>query len=344
MGTVPHGSQQNAVASPTAIPVPTLADVYAARQAIAPYLRPTPLLHNAALSEYLGFDLFLKCENLQPIGAFKVRGGLNLMRSLDPAYREAGVVTASTGNHGQSIAYAAREFGVRATIYMPEAANPLKVASMQRLGAEVVFAGKDFDEARLRSIEDAERTGRYYVHTVNEPAIIAGVATCTLEILETIPQLDVLIVPVGGGSGVSGSLVAGKAINPDLRVVAVQAAGAPAVHDSWRERTLHAYDSVSTFAEGLATRSSFAYPLEIMWERLDDFVLVEDAMMQRAMLALLETSRIVAEGAGAAATAAAMNLRAEFAGKSVCCVVSGGNVPLAGLRDLLAQGDGQWRG
>jgi threonine dehydratase len=226
---------------------------------------------------------------------------------------------------------------------MPEKANPVKVASMHRLGAEVVFFGKDFDESRIQAVADAEATGRFYVQTANDHRLIEGVATYTVEILEQIPDLDVLVVPVGGGSGVCGALVAGKAINPDLTVIGVQAAGASAVADSWRDRTLHTYDSVDTFAEGLATRAAFEYPARIIWDRIDDFVLVSDDEMRAAMLALLETSWIVAEGAGAAATAAAMQIRASLAGKNVCCVVSGGNVPLTGLRDALAQGDGQWR-
>lgn len=344
MTAVPHGTKVNPAANGSdSLPIPTLADIYRARKVVNRYLQPTPLLHNLALSEYLGCNLYLKCENLQPIGAFKVRGGLNLMSQLEPEYRAAGVVTASTGNHGQSIAYAAREFGVRATIYMPEQANPLKVASMQRLGAEVVFRGKDFDESRLQAVDDALATGRFYVQTAEDNRIIEGVATYTLEIMEQLPDLDILFVPVGGGSGVCGALVAGKAIKPDLQVFGVQATGASAVADSWTKRTLLSYDRVNTFAEGLATRSAFAYPARIIWESIDGFCLVSDQDIQRAMLALLETSWVVAEGAGAAATAAAFQVREELIGKNVCCVVSGGNVPLAGLRDALAQGDGQWR-
>lgn len=344
MTSVPQGVQPNPAApDPDAIPIPNLADVLRARKTISRYLRPTPLLHDIVLSEYLGCTVFLKCENLQPVGAFKVRGGLNLMSQLEPHYRAAGVVTASTGNHGQSVAYAAREFGVQATIYMPHGANPLKVESMRRLGADVVFHGKDFDEARIQAVADAESSGRYYVQTANDQRIVEGVATYTLEILEELPDLDVLFVPVGGGSGVCGALVAGKAIKPDLSVYGVQAAGASAVADSWRDRTLYEYDQVNTFAEGLATRAAFAYPARIIWDRIDGFVLVSDDEMRSAMLALLETAWVVAEGAGAAATAAAMQMREQLNGKTVCCVVSGGNVPLAGLRDALARGDGQWR-
>jgi threonine dehydratase len=291
------------------------------------------------LSDQLGCEVYLKCENLQPVGAFKVRGGIYLMSQLEPQYREAGVVTASTGNHGQSIAYAAQEFGVRATIYMPEKANPLKVASMRRLGAEIVFQGGDFDAARAQAEIDASESGRYFVQSANDDRLVTGVATYTLESLEAQPDIDVMLVPVGAGSGVCGALIAGKAIKPDLRVIGVQAEGAPVVADSWRDRALHAYDKADTFAEGLATRVAFEYPARIMWDRIDGFTLVSDDEMKVAMVALMENAWLVAEGAGAAATAALVKMRRELEGKTVCCVVSGGNVPLSGLRDALATGE-----
>lgn len=325
------------------LPIPTLADVFSARRTIEQYLKPTPLLHSISLSERLGCDLYLKCENLQPIGAFKVRGGIYLMSQLEPEYRSAGVVTASTGNHGQSIAYAAREFGVRATIYMPEPANPVKVASMRRLGADIVFYGEDFDESRKRAEEDAAASGRYFIQSANDDRLVTGVATYTLEIMQELPRLDVLLVPVGAGSGVCGALIAGKGINPSLLVYGVQAEGAAVVADSWRDRTLRHYRSTNTFAEGLATRVAFEYPARIMWDRIDGFALVSDDELRAAMLSLMESAWIVAEGAGAAAVAAAYKMRAELRAKSVCCVVSGGNVPLSGLRDALAGGNAQWR-
>jgi threonine dehydratase len=320
------------------LPIPTLADIFAAKQIVDRFLKPTPLLHSIALSEQLGFDLYLKCENLQPVGAFKVRGGIYLMSQLEPEYRATGVVTASTGNHGQSIAYAAREFGVQATIYMPKQANPVKVASMRRLGAEIVFHGKDFDEGRQQAEIDAAATGRYFIQSANDDRLVTGVGTYTLEIMQDLPRLDVLFVPVGAGSGVCGGLIAGKGVNPSLTVYGVQAEGAAVVADSWRDRALHQYASTDTFAEGLATRVAFEYPARIMWDRIDGFVLVSDDEMRAAMLSLMESAWIVAEGAGAAATAAAFKKRAELQGKTVCCVVSGGNVPLAGLRDALARG------
>ena len=316
--------------------LPTMADVERAREVIAGFLPPTPLLSNPALDELLGFQAFLKCENLQPIGAFKVRGGLFLMSDLSAEDRARGVVTASTGNHGQSIAYAAREFGVSATVWMPEAANPLKVASMRRLGADVRFAGRDFDDCRVEAERDASARGALYVVPANDWRLIAGVATYTVEMLEQEPDLEVLIVPAGGGSGLSGACLAGKSISPGLRVVGVQAAGAPVIFTTWREGRLAKIERADTFAEGLATRVAFSLPAQILWKRLDDFQLVSDAEMRRGILTLLERARIVAEGAGAAAFAAAYAMRQELAGRKIGIVISGGNLTLDTLTETLA--------
>jgi threonine dehydratase len=316
--------------------LPTMSDVARAREVIARYLQPTPLLATPALDALLGFQTFLKCENLQPIGAFKVRGGLFLMSDFSPEERARGFVTASTGNHGQSIAYAAREFGVPATVWMPDQANPLKVASMRRLGAEVRFAGRDFDECRVEAERDAVAREAHLVPAANDWRLVAGVATYTVEMLEAVPDLDVLIVPAGGGSGLSGACLAGKSLSPGLRVIGVQAAGAPVMYETWRSGQLREIDRADTFAEGLATRVAFSLPAQILWQRLDDFRLVTDAEMRRGILTLLETARVLAEGAGAAAIAAAHAMREELAGQKVGIVVSGGNLTLDTLAETLA--------
>jgi threonine dehydratase len=316
--------------------LPTLHDVFLARRVVARHLPPTPLLQPPALADRLGCDLYVKCENLQPIGAFKIRGGLYLLSQLSPAERARGVVTASTGNHGQSIAYAARAYDTQATIFVPEGANPLKVAAIHRLGAEVVVAGADFDASFAAAERHAAIQGATFVHPANEPRLIAGVATYSLEIIEAVPDLDVLIVPIGGGSGLSGACIAAKGINPKLRLIGVQAAGAPAVHDAWRQRQMVTLDRAETFAEGLATRVSHTLPARIIWERIDDIRLVSDADMRRAIVTLLETTRLLAEGAGAAALAAAEAMRDELAGLKVAIVLSGGNLTLDGLAAALA--------
>ncbi|MGC8487169.1 MAG: threonine ammonia-lyase [Clostridia bacterium] len=315
-------------------PFPTLADVFRARQRIAPYLVPTPAVAPGALRRRVGLDIHLKLENLQPIGAFKVRGGINLMAAEGEALADKTVYAASTGNHGQSVAYAAHAFGRPAVIYAPARANPLKVESMQALGAEVVLVGRDFDEAREACEEAAAANRGRYVHSMNEPLLIAGVGTLYLEALETIPDLDVVIVPVGGGSGVSAAGLVAKSINPHIRVVGVQAEGAPAFARSFGSGRLESTETMTTAAEGLATRTAFALPLAMAQRFVDDIVLVSDQEMHEAMRITLETAHVVAEMAGAAALAAAAKLRDELAGARILAVVSGGNATLEQIGTL----------
>jgi threonine dehydratase len=314
--------------------LPTLADVLEARRRIAPHLRPTPLYGYASLDELLGAQVFVKHENHQPVGAFKVRGGVNLVSQLSPEERAQGVIAASTGNHGQSIAFAARLFGVRATICVPDDANPVKVASMRGLGAELVFHGRDFDEAREHCEQLASKHGYRYVHSGNEPLLIAGVATETLEILEEQPGIEVVIVPIGGGSGAAGACIVAKSVNPAVKVIGVQSEAAPAAYRSWRERRL-VDDRMETFAEGLATRSPFELPQTILWRLLDDFVLVSDDEIRAAQTLLIETTRNLVEAAGAAPLAAALRLRDQLVDKRVALIASGGNVSPEQLLDLL---------
>jgi threonine dehydratase len=316
--------------------VPTLADVLEARHRIEPHLRQTPLYSYPSLDQLLGVAVFVKHENHQPVGAFKVRGGVNLVSQLTPEERRRGVIAASTGNHGQSIAFAARLFGVQATICVPEDANPVKVASMRGLGAELVFHGRDFDEAREHCEQLASEHGYRYVHSGNEPLLIAGVATETLEILEEQPTTEVVIVPIGGGSGAAGACIVAKSVNPAVKVIGVQSEAAPAAYRSWRERSL-VDDRMETFAEGLATRSPFELPQRILWQMLDDFVLVSDDEIRGAQTLLIETTRNLIEAAGAAPLAAALRLRDELNGRRVALIASGGNVSLEQLRDLLGR-------
>jgi threonine dehydratase len=314
--------------------VPTFADVLDARRRIAPYLRPTPLYSYGALDELLGADIFVKHENHQPVGAFKVRGGVNLVSRLDEEERSRGVIAASTGNHGQSVAYAARLFGVRATICVPENANPVKVASMRALGAELVSHGRDFDDAREHCAKLATERGCRYVHSGNEPLLIAGVGTGTLEILEEEPRLDAIVVPIGGGSGAAGACIVADAVKPDVEVIGVQSDAAPAAYRSWREREL-VDDEMHTIAEGLATRTPFELPQRIMWESLDDFVLVSDDEIRSAQRTMIEATRNLVEAAGAAPLAAALKLRDRLAGKRVALVLSGGNATREQLLEVL---------
>ena len=313
--------------------MPTHADVLAAREQIAPYLRSTPLFEYPALSELVGAETWVKHENHQPIGAFKVRGGVNLVSRLDQDERERGVITASTGNHGQSIAFAARLFGVRGIVCVPEGANPVKLGSMRALGAELVVHGNDFDDAREHCERLADENGYRYIHSGNEPHLIAGVGTHTLEILEEQPEIDVVIVPIGGGSGAAGACIAG---GDSVEVIGVQSDAAPAAYRSWKERSL-LEDRMGTRAEGLATRVAFELPQRILWEQLEDFVLVSEDELEEAVLRMLELTRNLAEPAGAAPRAAALKLRDRLAGKRVALILSGGNISPEHLREILAR-------
>jgi threonine dehydratase len=287
-----------------------------------------------AIDELIGAEIFIKHENYQPVGAFKVRGGVNLVSQLSNEERARGVIAASTGNHGQSVSYAARLFGVKARIVVPEAANPGKVAAMRGMGAEVILHGERFDDARLHC-EALAREHRYrYVHSGDEPLLIAGVATEALEMLEDEPALDVIIVPVGGGSGAAGVCIAANAINPQVRVIGVQSEASPAAYESWRQKRLMEAPN-KTFAEGLATGSAFEMPQSILWERLKEFELVSEAEMKRAMVWMIERAHTLSEAAGAAPLALAYRMRDELAGTRIGLVCSGANTSLDHLKDAL---------
>jgi threonine dehydratase len=320
------------------VEAPTFADVLDARTRIAPHLLRTPLREYPPLGRLVDATVFVKHENHLPTGAFKVRGGINLVSQLSEDERRRGVVASSTGNHGQSIALGARLFGVKATICVPENANQVKVAAMRDLGAEVVSSGVDFDEARELAEQLSIEHGFRYVHSGNEPLLIAGVATATLELLEDEPHIDTIIVPVGGGSGAAGAAIVAKTLNPSIRVIGVQSDAAPAAFRSWRERAL-LEDEMKTFAEGLATRVAFELPQRIMWELLDDFVLVGDDAIRAAQRAMIESTRNLIEAAGASPLAAALQLRDELAGRRVALIASGGNASPDQLRELLTSGD-----
>lgn len=315
---------------------PTFDDILAARETIRDHLPRTPLRAYPALDRLVGAQVWVKHENLMPTGAFKVRGGVNLMSRLDPETRRQGVITASTGNHGQSVAYGARLFGVQATVCVPEHANPVKVEAMRDLGAEVICAGRAFEEARAHCEALAVERGLRYVHTGNEPDLIAGVATATLEILEEQPEVDVILVAVGGGSGASAACIVARALRPSIEVIGVQSAQSPAAHNSWRAGAMVERPN-TTAAEGVATGSAFELPQRIMRELLTDFVLVEDRDLLTATRLMIEKTRTLVEPAGAAPLAAALDpaLAPRLRGRRVALVCSGANISPAQLAEAL---------
>ena len=319
----------------TESPPLTLDDVTAARGVVYRTLKPTPLLQHPLLNVQTGLDLYVKHENHNPTNAFKIRGGLNLVGNLRADERR-GVITASTGNHGQSIALACRREGVPCTVVVPEGNNPDKNASMRAMGATVLEVGPDFDTAReyVESVH-AER-GLRYIHSANEPMLIAGVATYAMEIFDDLPEADVILVPIGGGSGACGCALVRSWTGRSTKVIGVQAAGADAFARSWRDGVRVTADSIATFAEGVATRVTFDLTFGILRAELDDLVtLTEEELAEGVRLALRATHNL-AEGAGGASLAAAVKLRDRLVGKKVVCVMSGGNIDGERLRRILA--------
>jgi threonine dehydratase len=314
---------------------PTYADVVAAAPVVHRYLLPTPLYEWPALSQQLGCRYYLKHENHTPTTAFKVRGGLFLVSRLSEEEKRRGVICCTTGNHGQSVAYACRRFGVRCVVVVPAVNNPDKVAAIRTLGAEIVEHGRDYDEAREHCETLRHREGLRYVHSANEPDLIAGVGTYALEIFDALPDPDVILVPVGLGSGICGTALVAAARRPATQVIGVQSELAPAVTRSWREGRPVETATPGTFAEGMATRMPADLTLAIMRRHVADMVLVGDDELREAIRLLLRVTHNLAEGAGAASTAAAFRLRERLAGKTVVGILSGGNLDLRELARIL---------
>ncbi len=317
------------------MPSTTLCDILKARSHVYQYLSPTPLHHYPTLSKLTGTETWIKHENHQPVGAFKVRGGLHLAASLTSAQKKGGLYTASTGNHGQSIAFAARAFGLSATIAVPHGANKGKVAAMKGLGADVVEYGEDFDTAREWIKKVALDKGGYFVGPTDE-ALIQGVGTYGLEIMEELPQVDVIIVPVGAGSGACGTAIAAKTIKPDIKIIGVQSVQAPTQQQCWKTGTMQ-QGGMATIAEGLATRVPFTNTQNLMQQYLDDFILVEDSVLEQAVYLLIAHTHNVAEEAGAASLAAALTIKEKLAGKTTVLVMSGGNIAPERLHHILTE-------
>jgi len=323
------------MATITTLTPPTLHDVYAARERVAPHMPRSPLLRHPLLDEATGLSIWVKHENHNPTCAFKVRGGLNLVGAMTLEERARGIVTASTGNHGQSLGLASRIHGVTCTVFVPDGNNPDKNAAIRAYGATLEEGGKDFDEARERCEARAKQTGARYVHSADEPLLIAGVGTYALEVFEELPNADVIFVPLGGGSGACGLITVRNALGSKAKIIGVGAVNADAVYRSWKGPERVVGTSANTFAEGVATRVSFDLPFSIYKQYLDDFVqLTEDELAAGVRLAL-KTTHNLAEGAGSAAIAAAYKLRDGLAGQRVVCVMSGGNIDAAKLKWVL---------
>ena len=310
----------------------TFQDVLRAWPVVHRWLPRTPLYRYPLLSSRWGLDAWVKHENHLPIGAFKVRGGVNLFANLSDSQRARGVVTATRGNHGLSLAWAARAFGSRAVIYVPKGNNPEKNAIMTALGAEVVEHGRDFDEARMEAEARARNELLRYVHPANEPLLIAGIGTMGMEIAEELPDADAVLVPIGGGSLVAGMVTALRTLRPDMQIIGVQAERADAMARSIESGQLTSIESADTFADGLATRFAFELPFELIKGKVDRVVRVSEDEMKEAVRVALEGTHNAAEGAAAASYAAAFKLRGELARKKIVILHTGHNIDRNTLR------------
>jgi threonine dehydratase len=313
---------------------PSYQDILKAREIIKTYLPRTPLYSYPQLNDFLGTKVYVKHENHLPTVSFKVRGGINLMHNLKPEERKRGVVTASTGNHALSIATAGRLFDVPVTIVMPENANPVKVAAIRSLGPEIIFHGRIFERSKDHAHALAEERGARFIHPANEPYLIAGVASYAAEILEDCPELDTIIVPVGGGSGAAGCCLAKAELRPAVQVIGVQAEKAPAAYLSWKTRSL-VTDKMETAAEGLQTQMGYELTQEILQKHLADFILVSEEEMAAAILTYLQLVRNISEEAGAAPLAAALKIKERLKGKTVALILSGSNISMERLKSIL---------
>ncbi len=310
----------------------TFHDVIRARERIRPYVAPTPTFRYPLLDQELGLDVWLKHENHQAIGCFKVRGALNAILASDGG--SGGVVASSSGNHGQGVAFAARLAGRRAVIVVPEWASPHKVAAIRALGAEVEVFGDTSHAGREHAIELAERDGLLLLDDFCDPFIVAGNGTVALELLEQQPDLDVLVMPLGGGALAAGCGVAAKAINPALTTIAGQSESCPATATSWRRRE-PVQMPCSTIADGLAVDLPDATVVALLVATIDDVVLVSEQEIQDAIALLLRTTRNLVEASGAVPLAICRKAAAAFEGRRVGVVISGGNLDLGLLPELL---------
>jgi len=318
---------------------PVLRDVYTARRRIAAVVSRTPLIPSHALSERAGAEVYLKLENLQTTGSFKLRGATNKLASLSAEERARGVITVSTGNHGRAVAYAARALGTKAVVCLAQSAAPNKVAAIRQLGAEIVEAGKTYDQATERSLELQQERGLSYVDPFDDPHIIAGQGTISLEILEDLPELDSVLVPLSGGGLISGIALALKAASPRIRVIGVAMEAAPVMYHSLRAGRPVTLEEEPTIADALVGGLGVEnrYTFRLVQTYVDDTLLVSEEEIAAGMAFALQEHRLVVEGGGAVGIAALLSGRAAGLGERVAVVVSGGNVELPLLLEVARQ-------
>ena len=316
-----------------------LADVEEAVERVRETSRHTPIDYSHTFSDMTGAEVHLKMENFQRTGSFKIRGATNRIMTLSEADREKGVVTASAGNHAQGVALAASRSGVDSKIVMPEYAPISKIKATQSYGAEVVLHGQDYNEAAEKAHEIEREEDRTYVHAFDDEKVMAGQGTIGLEIVDDLPSLETILVPIGGGGLISGVATAIKGRKPDVRVIGVQAEGASSVAQSLQKGEIHERDSVETIADGIATRRVGDRPFEVIRERVDEVVTVSDPEIAMALTYVLERGKTLVEGAGAAPLAALLFEKFEFDPEEVIVpAMCGGNIDLNTLTTVIMRG------
>ena len=316
----------------------TLENIQQAKQRLQTIIRPTPLAYAPILSANSGADIYLKKENLQLTGSFKLRGAFNKIAKLTQEERAKGVVAASAGNHAQGVAYSSRHFGCEATIVMPEATPLLKVSGVKSYGANVVLHGANYDEAYKYATEFAIKNDKTFVHPFADDDVIAGQGTISLELLDELEDIDVVIIPIGGGGLISGIASGLKQLKPSVKIVGVVAAGARAMKESFEAKTPIDSLSVKTIADGIAVRDVTPKMLDYVMELVDEIIEVEDNEIASAILFLLEQHKLVVEGAGATGTAAIMHNKIDLKGKKIVLPLSGGNIDVTMLAQIIEKG------
>ena len=317
---------------------PELSEIMAASRRLKPILHHTELDLSSTFSRMAGGNIYLKCENRQKTGSFKIRGATNKLSAMIERGERRPVVASSAGNHAQGVACAAASFGVPATIVMPKTAPIAKIQATEGYGAKVVLAGSCYDEAYARACEICEEEGAAFLHPYNDVEVIAGQGTLGLEILGDLPTVDMIVVPAGGGGLLAGVLAAVKQINPRVKVYGVQAEGADAIAQSFHKKTLVCTDSVSTIADGIAVKSPGDITVDIINSLCDGVVTVSDLQISDAILLLMERCKMIVEPSGATPVAAVLNGKLDVKGKNVVCLLSGGNIDVSFVQSIIEQG------
>ncbi|SHK08062.1 threonine ammonia-lyase [Desulforamulus aeronauticus] len=316
----------------------TLADIYTARECLKGVIHHTDLVPNTTLSEMTGSDVYLKLENLQKTGSFKIRGAFNKICNLSSAEKQAGVIASSAGNHAQGVALAASTYGIRSTIVMPTCAPLAKITATKSYGANVVLHGNVYDDAYAKAMEIQKETGATFIHPFDDPYVIAGQGTIALEILDELPAVDAILIPIGGGGIVAGIAIAAKAIKPSVKIIGVEPANAASMRESSQAGKIITLSSANTIADGIAVKTPGTLTYDIVKEYVDEFVTVEEDEIANAILILMERCKLIAEGAGAASVAALLNSKVNLPGKKIAAVISGGNIDVNMLSRIVDKG------